>query len=57
MIELKVFSMQLACGEQPIQHAVMRITLDLDGGVMVNCGKFGDLLDSVKAMTGGVGNE
>jgi hypothetical protein len=45
MIELKVFSMQLACGERPIQHTVMRITFDRDGGVKVNYGKFGDLLE------------
>jgi hypothetical protein len=31
----------------------MRITLDLDDGVKVNYGEFGDLLDSVKVVTGG----
>ena len=31
----------------------MRITLDLDDGVKVNYGKFGDLLAEVKAVTGG----
>lgn len=35
----------------------MRITLDLDDGVKVNYGKFGDLLDSVKAVTGGKDEE
>jgi hypothetical protein len=35
----------------------MRITLDLDDGVKVNYGKFGDLLDSVKVVTGGSGDE
>jgi hypothetical protein len=34
-----------------------RIILDLDDGVKVNDGKFGNLLDSVKAVTGGVANE
>jgi hypothetical protein len=33
------------------------ITLDLDDGVKVNYGKFGDLLDSVKIVTGGAGDE
>jgi hypothetical protein len=31
----------------------MRIKLDLDDGVKANYGKFGDLLDSVKAIAGG----
>ena len=31
----------------------MRITLDLDDGVTVNYGKFGDLLAEVKAVSGG----
>jgi hypothetical protein len=31
----------------------MRITLDLDDGVKVNYGKFGDLLEGVKIVTGG----
>lgn len=34
-------------------HADMRIKLDLDDGVKVNYGKFGDLLSDVKAITGG----
>jgi hypothetical protein len=38
-------------------YADMRITLDLDDGVKVNYGKFGDLLDSVKVVTGGAGDE
>ncbi|MEI7186537.1 BREX-1 system adenine-specific DNA-methyltransferase PglX [Dickeya dianthicola] len=33
-------------------YADMRITLDLDDGVKVNYGKFGDLLADVKAITG-----
>jgi hypothetical protein len=39
-------------------YADMRITLDLDDGVKVNYGKFGDLLARmVKAVTGGAGDE
>ncbi|MVW77189.1 BREX-1 system adenine-specific DNA-methyltransferase PglX [Pseudomonas xionganensis] len=34
-------------------YADQRITLDLDDGVKVNYGKFGDLLAEVKAITGG----
>jgi len=33
-------------------YADMRISLDLDDGVKVNYGKFGDLLAEVKAITG-----
>jgi type II restriction/modification system DNA methylase subunit YeeA len=33
-------------------YADQRITLDLDDGVKVNYGKFGDLLAEVKAITG-----
>jgi type II restriction/modification system DNA methylase subunit YeeA len=47
----------LAYDEQLRHYADMRITLDLDDGVKVNFGKFGDLLDSVKAVTGGAGDE
>ncbi len=36
-------------------YADMRIKLDLDDGVKVNYGKFGDLLAEVKAITGGTG--
>jgi hypothetical protein len=35
----------------------MRISLDLDDGVKVNYGKFGDLLEGVKVVTGGSGDE
>lgn len=38
--------------EQLRHHADMRIPLDLDDGVKENYGKFGNLLDSVKAVTG-----
>lgn len=37
-------------------YADMRITLDLDDGVKVNYGKFGDLLANVKDVTGMEGN-
>ncbi len=38
--------------EQLRHHADMRISIDLDDGVKENYGKFGNLLDSVKAITG-----
>ncbi len=47
----------LAYDEQLRHYADMRITLDLDDGVKVNYGKFGDLLDSVKVVTGGAGDD
>jgi hypothetical protein len=43
--------------EQLRHYADMRITLDLNDGVKVNYGKFGDLLAEVKAVTGGAGDE
>lgn len=43
----------LAYDEKLRHHADMRISLDLDDGVKVNYGKFGDLLAEVKAITGG----
>lgn len=47
----------LAYDEKLRHHADMRIQLDLDDGVKVNYGKFGDLLAEVKAVTGGAGDE
>jgi hypothetical protein len=47
----------LAYDERLRHHADMRITLDLDDGVKVNYGRFGDLLSEVKAVTGGAGDE
>jgi hypothetical protein len=47
----------LAFDEKLRHYADMRISLDLDDGVKVNYGKFGDLLDSVKVVTGGAGDE
>jgi hypothetical protein len=47
----------LAYDEKLRHHADMRISLDLDDGVKVNYGKFGDLLSEVKAVTGGAADE
>jgi len=47
----------LAYDEQLRHYADMRITLDLDDGVKVNYGKFGNLLAEVKAVTGGASDE
>ena len=44
---------ELSSFEEKLRHyADQRITLDLDDGVKVNYGKFGDLLAEVKAITG-----
>ena len=42
----------LAFDEKLRHYADMRISLDLDDGVKVNYGKFGDLLAEVKAVCG-----
>ena len=47
----------LAYDEQLRHYADMRITLDLDDGVKVSYGKFGDLLAETKAITGGVSDD
>ena len=47
----------LAYDEQLRHYADMRITLDLDDGVKVNYGKFGDLLAEVNAVTGGANDD
>ena len=47
----------LAFDEKLRHYADMRITLDLDDGVKVNYGKFGDLLAGVKVVTGGSGDD
>lgn len=47
----------LAYDEKLRHYADMRISLDLDDGVKVNYGKFGDLLAEVKAVTGGAGED
>ena len=44
--------------EEIVHHyADMRLPLDLDDGVKVNYGKFGDLLAGVKVVTGGSGDD
>ena len=49
---------ELQAYDEKLRHyADMRITLDLDDGVKVNYGKFGDLLAEVKAVTGGKDEE
>jgi hypothetical protein len=47
----------LAYDEQLRHYADMRISLDLDDGVKVNYGKFGDLLEGVKMVTGGANED
>lgn len=47
----------LAYDEKLRHYADQRISIDLDDGVKVNYGKFGDLLSEVKAVTGGAGDE
>ena len=47
----------LAYDEKLRHYADMRIKLDLDDGVKVNYGKFGDLLAEVKAVTGGANDD
>lgn len=45
---------ELQTYDEKLRHySDMRIKLDLDDGVKVNYGKFGDLLSDVKAITGG----
>ena len=51
---LKKKHVELLAYDEKLRHyADMRITLDLDDGVKVNYGKFGDLLEGVKIVTGG----
>lgn len=55
---LKKKHVELLAYDEKLRHyADMRINLDLDDGVKVNYGKFGDLLAEVKAVTGGAGDE
>jgi hypothetical protein len=51
---LKQRTEQQAFDEKLRRYADQRIQLDLDDGVKVNYGKFGDLLAEVKAVTGGI---
>jgi type II restriction/modification system DNA methylase subunit YeeA len=56
--ELKKRQVELLTFDEKLKHyADMRISLDLDDGVKVNYGKFGDLLAEVKAVTGGKDDE
>ena len=49
---------ELRSFDEKLRHyADQRITLDLDDGVKINYGKFGDLLAEVKAVTGGEASE
>lgn len=55
---LKKKHVELLAYDEKLRHyADMRISLDLDDGVKVNYGKFGDLLDSVKIVTGGASDD
>jgi type II restriction/modification system DNA methylase subunit YeeA len=52
--KLKKQQVELQQFDEKLRHyADLRISLDLDDGVKVNYGKFGDLLAEVKAVTGG----
>jgi hypothetical protein len=52
--DLKKQQTELLAFDEKLKHlADRRIKLDLDDGVKVNYGKFGDLLAEVKAVTGG----
>ncbi len=56
--DLKKKQTELATFEEKLKHAAdQKIKLDLDDGVKVNYGKFGDLLAEVKAITGGKDEE
>jgi hypothetical protein len=49
---------ELQAFDEKLRHyADLRVSLDLDDGVKVNYGKFGDLLAEVKAVTGGKDEE
>lgn len=55
---LKKKHVELLAYDEKLRHyADVRISLDLDEGVKVNYGKFGDLLAEVKAVTGGANDE
>lgn len=56
--ELKKQQSELLVFEEKLKHvADQKISLDLDDGVKVNYGKFGDLLAESKAITGGTDDE
>ena len=53
MEKLEKQQLELQTFDEKLRHyADMRITLDLDDGVKVNYGQFGDLLDEVKQIHG-----
>lgn len=55
---LKKKHIELLAYDEKLRHyADMRISIDLDDGVKVNYGKFGDLLAEVKAVTGGANDD
>lgn len=55
---LKKKQLELAQFDEQLRHyADQRISLDLDNGVKLNYGKFGNLLAEVKAITGGKDDE
>ncbi len=55
---LKKQQLELLAYDEKLRHyADLRISLDLDDGVKVNYGKFGDLLAEVKAVTGGAADD
>jgi hypothetical protein len=55
---LKKKHVELLAYDEKLRHyADMRISIDLDDGVKVNYGKFGDLLAEVKAVTGGANED
>ena len=56
--DLKKQQAELAVFEEKLKHAAdQKIALDLDDGVKVNYGKFGDLVAEAKAITGGKDDE
>lgn len=56
--DLKKQEAELRTFEEKLKHAAdQKIGLDLDDGVKVNYGKFGDLLAESKAITGGKDDE
>lgn len=56
--DLKKQQAELLIFEEKLKHfADQKISVDLDDGIKVNYGKFGDLLAEVKAITGGKDDE
>jgi hypothetical protein len=58
LVRLQKQQVELLAFDEKLRHyADKRIALDLDDGVKVNYGKFGDLLAEVKSVTGGSGDD